>query len=146
MELERHETEARRRFASIRAELEKNKTSIIEVCAGLEGRAVIPQLLTGSWRANAPSLGLIIADYDLIADLATFYGRIDELQWRLRTRLESEAVRPLLDDMTAPLASELKDEVAGLLRRVDAQVQAPSVQARGLLHQATITDTITISG
>ena len=39
-----------------------------------------PQLLEGAWTASASRLSELIADYELIADLATAYGRIEELR------------------------------------------------------------------
>jgi hypothetical protein len=97
-ELERrHVTEVRRRFAPVRAELEKNSDSLSflidayrNVSHGrretLDSKLLHPQLLEGAWIANAPRLSELVADYDLIGDLATTYGRIEELRRRLRNR------------------------------------------------------------
>jgi hypothetical protein len=93
---------------------------------------VNPQLLEGAWTANAPRLSELVADYGLIADLATAYGRIEELRWRLRFR--TEHMSTLLDDMTKPLVDELRDEVDRLLERLLLQIAQPMVQPLGLVH------------
>src|SRR6266540_686679 len=133
-------TEVRRRFAPARLELEKNAQSLKEL-----GKLIVPdpyatpvftyahpQLLEGAWTANAPRLSELVADYDLIGDLAMTYGRIEELRWRLRHR--SENMTKDLDEMTIPLITELRGEVDDLLERVGEQIDHPSVQALGLLH------------
>jgi len=68
-------------------------------------------------------LSELVADYGLIGDLATTYGRIEELRWRLRHR--SENMTKDLDPMTAPLIAELRGEVDDLLERVAAQIDHP---------------------
>jgi hypothetical protein len=82
--------------------------------------------------ASAPRLSELIADYQLIADLATTYGRIEELRWRIRYRTEQQ--RTSLDKAIRHLAGELRDEVDKLLERIRRQIEQPSVQPRGLLH------------
>jgi hypothetical protein len=145
----RRETEVRRRFEPIRAELEKNAKSLDELRgldtpppSGFELRN--PQLLEGAWIANAPRLSELIADYELIADLATAYGWIEELRWRIRYRTEHASAR--LDGMTAPLVEELRAEVADLIERVKEQVAVPDVQPLGLLHRAKLSGSITPTG
>jgi hypothetical protein len=44
--------------------------------SGLYFTPANPQLLEGAWNASAPRLSELIADYKLIADLATVYGRL----------------------------------------------------------------------
>jgi hypothetical protein len=102
---------------------------------------VNPQLLEGAWIASASRLSELVADYKLIADLATAYGRIDELRWRLRYRTEHRA--EWLDTMTASLVEELQPEVDDLLERVARQIDEPSVQPLGLAHTATLSATVT---
>jgi hypothetical protein len=91
-----------------------------------------PQLLEGAWTASASRLSELVADYKLIADLATAYGRIEELRWRLRYRTEHRG--EWLDAMTASLVEELQPEVDDLLGRVARQIDEPSVQPLGLVH------------
>jgi hypothetical protein len=86
---ERRKTEARRRLEPVRAELEKNAQSlrlIVEAFESKEHREALaasvvaedsvrflinPQLLEGAWAASASRLSELIADYRLIANLAT---------------------------------------------------------------------------
>jgi len=137
----RRTTEVRRRLASVRAELERNSESLRDL--EIDPRSievpdflyVNPQLLEGAWTANAPRLSELLADYELVADLASTYGRLEELRWRLRYR--TEARTKALDKMTAPLVEELREEVADLVERVRTQIEQPSVQPLGLLHVKT---------
>lgn len=137
-------TEVRRRFASVRVELGKNAESLTALVSLIksdpyenpaEFEYVHPQLLEGAWTANAPRLSELVADYELIADLAATYGRIEELRWRLRYR--SERMSKDLDAMTVPLVAELRGEVTDLLERVGTQIDEPSVQPLGLMHVKT---------
>jgi hypothetical protein len=146
-ENERRKTEARRRFRAIYHELEKNRESIDLVRERLAPdpdnpsrfHILLPQLLRGSWNASSGALALIIADNDLMASLSTFYGRVEELQWRLRYRLETgryvgsslAGVAPAIDEMTRPLANELAIEVGDLLERVGRQVKEPTIRPSG---------------
>jgi len=146
----RNETEVRRRLTSLRAELEVNRDSLTELHLDLEpkaGRAFTflhPELLEGAWTANAPQLSELMADHELVGDLAITYGRIEELRWRLRFRSELQTMD--LDPMTASLVDELRDEVADILKRVDAQIEQPWVQPLGLLHQRTLPSSLSVSG
>jgi hypothetical protein len=152
---QRRVTEVRRRLEPVRAELRVNAGSL-EVIAGALGGSepvttaslnvsqppgvpfsfVHPQLLEGAWAASVSRLSELVADYELIADLATAYGRIEELRWRLRYRTEHRS--SWLDEMTVPLVDELRAEVADLLDRVGRQIEQPSVQPLGLVHTATV--------
>jgi membrane protein implicated in regulation of membrane protease activity len=136
---QRRATEVRRRFEPVRAELEQNAESLDNLIesfprgVGGEVFAVLnPELLEGAWIASAPRLSEVVADYGLIAELATAYGRIEELRWRLRYRTEHQST--LLDRMTWPLLDQVRDEVNGLLKRVAQQIEEPSVQPVGMLH------------
>ncbi len=144
---ERRATEVRRRFEPVRAELAKNAKSLHDLVGAFQrGPATFeelrygfaplnPQLFEGAWTANAPRLSELVADYELIAALATAYGRTEELRWRLRFR--TEHMSTLLDDMTEPLVDELRDEVDHLLERVALQIDQPTVQPLGLVHVKT---------
>jgi hypothetical protein len=140
------ETEAKRRFSTIHAELETNRKSIDEVCQGLGGRIVIPQLLRGAWVASAEPLGRIVADHELIARLGFVYGRIEELQWRLRLRAERSELTTVLDLMTEPLAKELLTEVEQLIADVSSEEESPSVQEFGLLHRSSSSVDVRVTG
>jgi hypothetical protein len=153
----RRSTELRRRLEPIRVELRKNEDSLerltetfapkrdratiepasVSTPATLAGafRPVNPELLDAAWLASAPRLSELIADYQLIADLATAYGRIEELRWRVRYRTEHRSSS--LDEMTAPLVDELRSELADLLERVTQQIAEPNVQSLGLVHVKT---------
>jgi hypothetical protein len=139
----RRVTEVRRRFAPIRAELEKDAKSLEDLARAFAKedtatQLLHPQLLEGAWIANAPRLSELVADYELIGDLAGMYGRIEELRWRLRHRFETVHI-DALDRMTSPLVGELQTEVADLLERVGKQIDHPSVQALGLAHNVRLT-------
>jgi hypothetical protein len=153
----RRSTELRRRLEPIRVELRKDEHSLevlaetfapkrdrptiepasVSTPAALEGdfRPVNPELLDGAWLASASRLSELIADYQLIADLATAYGRIEELRWRVRYRTENRSSS--MDEMTAPLVDELRSEIADLLERVTRQIAEPNVQPLGLVHVKT---------
>jgi hypothetical protein len=134
----RHSSEVRRRLMSVRAELGANQHSLNVLHLDPESTEVSrfahwhPQLLEGAWTANAPRLSELLADYELVGDLAITYGRIEELRWRLRARSEMRTQE--LDKMTAPLVEEVRTKVADLISRVGAQIEQPAVQPLGLLH------------
>jgi len=130
---ERRRTELQRRLSTVRVELEKNFESLqslkgLAVDPGAPGFVALhPQLLDGAWTANASQLSELVEEYELIADLATTYDRIEELQWRLRYRTEHHTKE--LDAMTAPLVTELREEVRNLLIRVGEQIEEPAVRS-----------------
>lgn len=154
-------TEVRRRFEPIRDELRRNLRSVETVGAKLEEAALSygpvvdvlhPELLDGAWTANAPRLTQLVANYELTTKLASTYGRIEELRWRLRQRTATIAVmagshvaqqlRVSIDNMTRPLVAELHDEITDLVQQVTAQIDNPDVQPLGLVH----TDAATVTG
>lgn len=128
-EQERRETEAKRRFSAIALELERLQASLTRTVEEQQHYAYFfPDLPSGSWRAAGGPLGMIIANYGLIADLSTFYGHVDELQWRLRFKaqpgVDETAVGPIID----ALARQMLNDVAVLLAQVRRQVASPDVQ------------------
>jgi hypothetical protein len=143
-------TELRRRLSPIHRELAKNLESL-EYLTGKLGdpfatggggfQLLHPQLLDVAWAANAPQVSQLAADYELVADLATAYGRIEELRWRLRYR--SDHVTAVIDEMTAPLVDELRDEVNDLSARVAAQIDKPAVQELGLVENVPLSTGVT---
>lgn len=158
-------TEIRRRLEPVREELRRNLESIKTLDKGFgeertpETLPVLhPELLDGAWAANASQLTELMADYALTSKLASTYGRIEELRWRLRQRTATIAVMAgskvaaqlttALEEVTKPLISELLTEVKDLLERVGSQIDSPDVQPLGLLHRdaATVTLRITPGG
>ena len=85
------------------------------IAAGLDKAAlglpliINPQLLDRAWLANSERLGDLLADYELMSDLAFFYGRLEELRWRIRYRTEAGGAT-VMDGMTRSLVEELKPE------------------------------------
>lgn len=141
---EQRVTEARRRFGPIAEELDRNKISLkaLASAAAVSGtfpnkQVLHPELLDGAWSANAARLTQLIADYELISKLASTYGRIEELRWRLRERTRQMGIHvevtAALSEMTVPLVDELVGEVDDLLARVKAQTTDPTVQPLGLI-------------
>jgi hypothetical protein len=122
--------EVSKRLKTVREELKANRKSIQEADAPLRlgSKAVNPQLLDGAWTASAPSLAELLADYELTAEIARVYGRIEELRWRLRTRTETRV--NTLDDLTIALVVELGPEVDALLQRITAEIPSPTVPRR----------------
>lgn len=142
-------TEARRRFEPVREELRRNRISLEFLSGAFDPQPGVfnilhPELLEGAWQANAPRLTELIADYELMSDLAASYGRIEELRWRLRYR--TTQVSTALDGMTKPLVDELLGEVTDLLERVKEQIGKPDVQKLGLVHKDSATVTVRITG
>ena len=108
--------------------------------AGVPFSFLNPQLLEGAWTASASRLSELVADHKLIADLATAYGRIEELRWGLRYRTENR--NDWLDPMTAPLVDMLRSEVDDLFERVTRQIEQPNVQPLGLVHTSAVGATV----
>jgi hypothetical protein len=128
-EHERRTIEARRRFSAVALELERIEASLQRAHAEQHRYKVFfPDLPSGSWRAGSGPLGVILANYGLMADLSTFYGHVEELQWRLRfkaqTDVDDTAVSPIID----ALATQMLTDVAVLLAQVRRQVERPDVQ------------------
>jgi hypothetical protein len=128
-EQERRELEAKRRFSAIALELERIQASLQRTVAEQSRyRYFFPDLPSGSWRAGSGPLGVILSNYGLMADLSTFYGHVDELQWRLRfkasTGVDDTAVSPIID----ALATQMSNDAAVLLSQVRRQVERPDVQ------------------
>ncbi len=128
-EQERRETEARRRFSAIALELERLQGSLTRTVEEQQRYAYFfPDLPSGSWRAASAPLGMIISNYGLMADLSTFYGHVDELQWRLRFKAQPEidqaAVSPIID----ALARQMLNDAAVLLTHVRRQIAQPDVR------------------
>lgn len=126
---ERRLLEARRRFAAIALELERIEASLRRTVAEQHRyKYFFPDLPTGSWNASSEPLGMIVANYALMADLATFYGQVEEVRWRLRFKahagVDEVEVSPLVDG----LARALLADVVELRRDVARQREEPEVE------------------
>lgn len=144
-------TEARKRLLAIESELGRNKVSIDLLAARLPERPIgavedllHPELLDAAWASSGERLGDLLAEYDLVGDLATFYGRLEELRWRIRHR--TQARDSWLDGMTKGLADEMQGEVESLLERVAKQTRDPVVRPVGLVHERSIGGSIAPTG
>jgi hypothetical protein len=143
-------TEARRRLAAVEVELRRLEASIKSVLADQpQADYFLPDLHRGSWEAAREGLGVVLAHYKLLADLATFYGRVDDLQWRLRfqaeawtvNRTEGERFKP----MVTAIAHEALSDVERLLPEVQQQIRTPDVQQFGLAHYGSATLTAKVA-
>lgn len=128
-EHERRRLEARRRCAAIALELERIEESLRRTVEEQRRyKYFFPDLPTGSWRASGAPLGLLVANYALMADLSTFYGQVEELRWRLRFKaypaVDEAGLIPLVDG----LSRELLKDAQELLREVRKQVDDPDVE------------------
>jgi hypothetical protein len=152
-EQDRRVLEATRRFAAIAVELERIEASLRRTVAEQhQFKYFFPDLPTGSWGASGGPLGLIVANYGLMADLSTFYGQVDDLRWRLRFKayegVDDTKLAPLVD----ALARELLDAVAELRMEVAKQRSEPDVEpvileesVARLAARRQLTETIRIS-
>jgi len=147
---EARHTEARKRLLALEGELKRNKVSIDTLAAQLPERPsgavndlLHPELLDGAWTSSGERLGDLLAEYGLVGELATFYGRLEELRWRIRHR--THARDSYLDGMTKALAEEMQREVDSLLERVARQAADPEVRAVGLSHVNSATVRLTLT-
>ena len=128
-EQERRVVEAKRRFGALEVELTRLKASIDRTKREQANyKHFFPDLPTGTWAAASGPLGVIVSDYELMADLATFYGHVEELRWRLRFKadasVDTEAVNPII----STFVSQMADAVDVLLEQVRAQMVNPQVE------------------
>lgn len=128
-EQERRVVEARRRFGALELELQRLKVSIERTTR--EQRAYkhfFPDLPTGTWLAASGPLSVIVSDYELMADLSTFYGHVDELRWRLRFKADASTDEAIVSPMIDALATQMADAVDVLLRQIEDQIGNPQVE------------------
>ena len=88
-EYERRFTEARRAFHAIVAELTGVRSGLDDAIPKREPGDqhqwwVLPSLATGAWAALAPRLGLIDANFQLIADVAVLNAKVEAVRWALQ--------------------------------------------------------------
>jgi hypothetical protein len=140
---ERRFTEARRAFHAILSELTEIADGLDDAIPKLtpgDGHEwwVLPSLPNGAWQALAPRLGVMVAEVQLIADLAAFSAKVDDVRWALRYRLEkgSESVESYatvgLSNWARERVESARDVLAGLLPRVLEQAAHPEVRPVGI--------------
>jgi hypothetical protein len=128
-EQERREVEARRRFGAILVELERLKSSIDRTKREQHTyKHFFPDLPTGSWTAASGPLGSIVSNYELMADLTTFYGHVEELRWRLRFKAEPDTDEKLVNPLIDTFVSQMAEAVDVLLEQVREQTEHPHVE------------------
>jgi hypothetical protein len=128
-ETARRELEARRRFAAIELELERVEASLRRTMEeGDRYTYFFPDLPTGSWRASGGHLGVIVANYALMADLSTFYGQVEEMRWRLRFKASNAGAHEEVAALITALARELLLDVRHLRSAVAKQIEEPEVE------------------
>jgi hypothetical protein len=71
---------------------------------------------------------VIVSDYELMADLATFYGHVEELRWRLRFKADAAVDESLVSPIIATFVDQMADAVDVLLEQVREQIQNPTVE------------------
>jgi hypothetical protein len=125
----RREIEAKRRFGALELELLRLKSSIERTQREQQSfKHFFPDLPTGSWQAASGPLGMIVSDYELMADLSTFYGHVDELRWRLRFKAQADTDDAVVNPMIDTLVAQMADAVDSLLDQVRTQIQRPQVE------------------
>jgi hypothetical protein len=128
-EQERRVIEAKRRFGALELELLRLKASIDRTAREQQQyKHFFPDLPTGSWQAASGPLGLIVSDYELMADLATFYGHVEELRWRLRFKADASVDEQAVNPIITTFVSQMADAVDVLLEQVREQIVDPQVE------------------
>lgn len=98
----------------------------------------------GMWASSGERLADLLQQYELVARLSTFYGRLEELRWRIRHR--TKVMNDQMDPMTLALAKEMVDEVVGLLHDVRGQEPNPEIRPVGLVHVRALGGSIQPAG
>jgi hypothetical protein len=128
-EQDRRIVEARRRFGALELELTRLKASIDRTKREQHNyKHFFPDLPTGSWTAASAPLGLIVSNYELIADLATFYGHVEELRWRLRFKAETDTDEAIVNPIIGTMVNQMAEAVDDLLEQVREQMENPHVE------------------
>jgi hypothetical protein len=143
-EQERRTIEAKRRFGALELELLRLKSSIDRTKREQHSyKHFFPDLPTGSWLAASGPLGVIVSDYELMADLSTFYGHVEELRWRLRFKAQADVDADQVNSMIDTLVTQMADAIDVLLEQVREQVADPRVeQIAGVAAQRSPTRTV----
>src|SRR3954470_2895593 len=125
----RRVVEAKRRFGALELELSRLKASIERTKLEQHNyKHFFPDLPTGSWAAASGPLGVIVSDYELMADLATFYGHVEELRWRLRFKADPAVDEKDVSATIATFVGQMADGVDVLLEQVREQIRSPQVE------------------
>jgi hypothetical protein len=143
-EAETRRLEACYRFSAIVLELERLQESLTRT--SYEQRRFkhfFPDLPVGSFSSASVALGMIISNYGLLADLATFYGQVEELRWRLRHKALASTDEATMNPLIDSLASDLALTADSLIIRVREQVDAPDIERVPMTE--TETDTFVVS-
>jgi hypothetical protein len=128
-EQDRRVVEAKRRFGALEVELERLKASIDRTKREqADYKHFFPDLPAGSWAAASGPLGVIVSDYELMADLATFYGHVEELRWRLRFKADPAVDEKDVSSTIATFVGQMADGVDVLLEQVREQIRSPQVE------------------
>ncbi len=128
-EQERRVVEAKRRFGALELELERLKASIERTKREAHNyKHFFPDLPAGSWAAASGPLGVIVSDYELMADLATFYGHVEELRWRLRFKADASVDEAVVNPIIATFVAQMAEAVDVLLEQVREQIVNPQVE------------------
>jgi hypothetical protein len=128
-EQERRVVEAKRRFGALEVELTRLKASIERTQREQASyKHFFPDLPAGTWAAASGPLGVIVSDYELMADLATFYGHVEELRWRLRFKADASVDEEAVNPIISTFVSQMADAVDVLLEQVRAQMVNPQVE------------------
>jgi hypothetical protein len=128
-EQERRILEAKRRFGALELELQRLEASIERTKREQANyKHFFPDLPTGSWAAASGPLGVIVSDYELMADLATFYGHVEELRWRLRFKADPATDESVVNPLIDTFVNQMADAVAVLLEQVHEQIENPQVE------------------
>ena len=128
-EQERRVVEAKRRFGALELELTRLKASIERTKREQHNyKHFFPDLPTGSWAAASGPLGVIVSDYELMADLATFYGHVEELRWRLRFKAEPRSTRRSSTRSSPRSSARWPTRSTSLLEQVREQIVNPQVE------------------
>src|SRR3954454_8496068 len=128
-EQERRVVEAKRRFGALEVELTRLKASIDRTKREQANyKLFFPDLPTGTWAAASQPLAVSVSDYELMADLATFYGHVEELRWRLRFKAEPAVDEASVNPIIATFVNQMADAVDVLLEQVRTQMVNPQVE------------------
>jgi len=129
--------EIARRLEPVHDELGANERGLTELREqfsqlGSGGAFVplLPLLLDGAWRANAPGLGPILEPF-LHSDLMSFYGELEELRFRVRYRADAktEELNESIEEIAGRLLYKLQSDgkKRGLLRWVYDEKLSPTL-------------------
>src|SRR3954454_12733696 len=128
-EQDRRVVEAKMRFGALEVELERLTASIDRTKREqADYKHFFPDLPAGSWAAASGPLGVIVSDYELMADLATFYGHVEELRWRLRFKADPAVDEKDVSATIATFVGQMADGVDVLLEQVREQIRSPQVE------------------